>query len=181
MKGPPISFRSIEAAQVEEIHRRQNGDCREELSGWLDYDLPWAPMSLDQVKEKIGEQRKQKRTALLAVFAESGEFVGLAFHTTDWDPLVPFVNVLIWPEHRRKGYGAEAARRLLAASFDEGPALAVNAYVPEANAAGVAFAERLGLRLAGRERRAHMRDGTYSDGLHFDMVRREYLAAKGAH
>ena len=127
-KPVAISFRSIEQAELEEIHRRQNGadECKE-LSGWLDFDLPWAPMSLDQVKGKLDERRKEARTAFMAVYTRSGAFVGVAYYSAEWDPWCPFVNVFIWPEHRRKGYGTEAARMLLAKCFGESVAHVVSA------------------------------------------------------
>ena len=173
-----VTFRSLESAQLEEIHRRQNGECREEVSDLLDFDPPWAPMSLDQVKAKIDEKRKEERTAMIAVWADSDGFVGMGYHTAAWDTWCPQSYVIIWPEHRRKGYGREAATLLLAACFEGSLARAVACTAPGWNPAGAAFAESLGFKKAGVQRRAGIRDGRFYDSLFFDILRDEYLALR---
>jgi len=170
-----LCLRSVEAAEIAEIRNLQNGDCRYEISGMLDFDPAWAPMSTDQVKAKLEEVRKEDRTAVFAIWSAREELVGLGRFGAEWDPQCPFLQVVIWPEHRRKGLGTEAATLLLELTFGQSVARVANCWVPAWNTDGLAFAESLGFRRCGIERRAGMRDGRFYDGVFLDMLRGEYL------
>jgi len=170
-----ISFRSLEEPQIAEIHRLQNLECRHEVSDMLDFDPAWAPMSLDQVKAKLEEARKEERTAVFSIWSKAQEFVGVGRFSADWDPQSPFIHVLVWPKHRRNGHGSEAVRLLLEACFGQSQARVVSCWVPEWNQGGLAFAESLGFKRCGVQRRAGIRDGRFHDGVFLDMLRGEYL------
>jgi RimJ/RimL family protein N-acetyltransferase len=174
-----VTLRSLEERELATVHRQQNGGCRYEISELLDHDTPWAPMSLDQVREKVANVRGKDRTALVALWAESDECIGLGWSSAEWDPWAPGIHVVIWPEYRRKGYGTEAARLLLDLGFAESPAHSMTAYVPDWCAEGLAFAESLGFRRSGAMRRVGRREGRFFDGEFFDLLRDEYLGPSG--
>lgn len=171
-----IEFRSIEDKEIEAIRKYQNGECRRDVSEFLDFDPSWAPMSTDQIKTKVDEIRKKDRTALFSIWSKGDEFIGLGLFSANWDTWCPHIHVIIWPEQRRKGYGTEAARHLLETSFNQYIAHVVGCYVPEPNEGGVAFAEALGFKKQGVKRRAGVVNGKYFDGIFLNILRDEYLA-----
>jgi RimJ/RimL family protein N-acetyltransferase len=170
-----LFLRSVEEAEIAEIRALQNGECRYEISGMLDFDPAWAPMSTDQVKSKLEEVRKEERTAVFAIWSTGEELIGMGRFSAEWDPQCPFLQVVVWPEHRRKGFGSEAAALLLELCFGQSVARVVSCWVPEWNRDGLAFAESLGFRRCGIERRAGIRDGRFFDGVFLDMLRGEYF------
>ncbi len=174
-----FSLRSVEDEEVAEIRDFQNGECRYEVSGMLDFDPAWAPMSTAQVKSKLEEILKEPRTAVFGIRSTGDELVGVGRFDAEWDPQSPFLQVVVWPEHRRKGYGTEVAGLLLEMCFGQSVARVVGCWVPEWNREGLAFAESLGFRRCGVERRAGMRDGRFFDGVFLDLLRGEYLERRG--
>jgi RimJ/RimL family protein N-acetyltransferase len=170
-----IQFRSIEEDEIKAIHKHQNTDCIFELSGELDLDLPWAPATLDQIKAKLEELQKKERTAISAIYSNEDEFVGIAVLSAEWDTWNPHMGVTIWPEHRRKCFGTEVAKLLLEIAFDTSVAHVVNCGMPDFNKEGLAFAESLGFKNQGAERRAGVMDGKFFDYVLLDMLRDEYL------
>ena len=170
-----IEFRSIGEAEIEEIHRLQNVECNYELGTLFDNVPSWAPMTLEKVKESISETQKKDRSTMFAIWV-GDEFVGVGAWSSKWDPMGPWNHVVIWPQHRRKGYGKEAAENLLAKTFLDSPAHAIDTGIEEWNKAGIGFIKCLGFTEAGRKRMAGIREGTYYDELMFDMLKSEYLA-----
>jgi RimJ/RimL family protein N-acetyltransferase len=172
-----IELRSVEDEQVAVIRAHQNGECKGHVSGMLDFDPRWAPMSDEQVKAKLDERRKKDRTALFGIWSKD-EFLGLGLFSADWDTLCPHIHVLIWPEHRRKGYGTEAATHLLESCFNHYWAHVVGCGVPDFDEGGIAFAEKLGFKRQGVERRAGIVDGKFFDDVFLDILRDEFLSAR---
>ncbi|TET91356.1 MAG: N-acetyltransferase [Methanomassiliicoccales archaeon] len=173
-----IELRSIESEHLDEIHRYQNGECKMEISSILNFDPPWAPLSKDQIKAKLDEARKEDRTVLTGIWSDQNEFIGLAFFGAAWDPWNPHIQVLIWPDRRRKGFGAETARLLLEASFNHYLAHVVGCSLPDWNEEGIAFAESLGFQKQGVRRRAGVFDGDFYDLVYLDILRDEYLSVR---
>ncbi len=170
-----IQFRSIEEDEIKTIHKHQNTDCTYDLVGDFELDLPWAPATLDQIKTKLEEYQKKERTSIFAIFSNDDKFAGIAALSAEWDPWNPHMGVTIWPEHRRKGFGTEAAKLLLQAAFGDSVAHVVNCGVPDHNKEGLAFAESLGFKNQGAERRVGVIDGKFFDYVLLDMLRDEYL------
>lgn len=97
-----------------------------------------------------------------------------------WDALTPWLDVVITPERRRGGLATEAARRSLAHLFESTPAHVVHASTPGWNAGGLAFADRIGFERAGVMRRTGIRDGRYTDTVHFELMRSRWEQAHAA-
>ena len=96
-----VEFRSLEEPEIIEIHKRQNAESTYELSDLLDFSPPWGPMTLDQVKEKLAEERKRPRTALFSLWSKEN-FIGIATWSSAWDTWCPRIEIIIWHEHRKK-------------------------------------------------------------------------------
>jgi RimJ/RimL family protein N-acetyltransferase len=99
----------------------------------------------------------------------------MAAFSSRWDTWNPHLGVIIWPEHRRKGFGTEAVKLLLRAAFDNSVAHVVATGVPDFNKEGLAFAESLGFKNQGAYRRAGVVNGEFFNYVLLDMLRDEYL------
>jgi RimJ/RimL family protein N-acetyltransferase len=170
-----IAFKSVEDADLTEIHRRQNGDSCQELFEMLDNKPCWSPLTLAQVKEKIGEKQKKPHTAVFSIYS-GDEFIGLGEWSASWDTWSPHSWFMIWPEYRRMGHGTEVAKMLLDKTFLENPGHEATAGIPDWNRHAASFLDSLGFRPIGRMRRVDMIEGQYHDILFFDLLKSEYLA-----
>lgn len=175
----------MDDAQLVEIQRLQNQETKAglpfEISEFIEAQLPWAPLSFAQLKAKVEELQKEDRNAIFGIWSKKNKFVGIGYLSANWDPWDPFLSVLIWPDHRKSGFGSAAARLLLRATFEHSVAHTVECTVPDWNPGGIAFAESLGFKKAGAARRSGVIDGRFYDRLFFDMLRSEYeeLKSKG--
>jgi RimJ/RimL family protein N-acetyltransferase len=142
--------------------------------------IPWAfsetaPLSHQQVQviiQKWGEAEKSLQLAV--VHAESGNLIGHAESDWNWDPHSPSVSVVIAPAHQRKGFGSEAIRLQLSYLFEHTPAHVVSCWIADWNQAALEFAAYHGFQVAGRMRRAAMRQGRYYDVVVTDLLRSEW-------
>lgn len=81
-------------------------------------------------------------------------------------------------EMRGKGYGTEAKHLLLEYAFDRLHLHALRSVVMEPNTRSVAALMKQGYRPAGRLKWVDVKGGRYHDALLFDLLRREWLAAR---
>jgi RimJ/RimL family protein N-acetyltransferase len=100
-----------------------------------------------------------------------GTVVGLATVGWWWDAHTPWANVVVAPEHQRRGHGTEAAEHVLGYLFGETLALLVEYSVPSWDADGLTFADSIGGERIGARRRAGVRHGRYFDTIEFALTR----------
>ena len=132
---------------------------------------PPIPLSRAEVAEQLTKTSDTGRTFVI----EAGhQVVGHAVVDWWWDALQPWSGLAIAPDHRRRGYGTEAAGLILGYLFDRTLAHVVTAEVGDWNEPGVRFVESLGFTGAGRFRHSVRRDGQWRDTLTFDLLRREW-------
>jgi RimJ/RimL family protein N-acetyltransferase len=172
-----LVFKALEDSDIVEMHKRQNTDCTEELSELFDNKPMWSPLTLGQIKDKLAEEQKKTHTTVFSIYAGE-KFVGIGEWSASWDTWAPYAWVIMWPEHRRKGYGTQAARMLLDKSFLHNPGHVTRAAAADWNMAAKEFLKFLGFKDAGRMRRVGMIDGQYFDILYFDILKSEYLGTK---
>ncbi|MDO9538269.1 MAG: hypothetical protein Q7J68_08120, partial [Thermoplasmata archaeon] len=96
-------FRSLEEANLIEVHRRQI-ECLPDIAEMFDNKPSWTQLTLAQMKEKIVEKQKKPHTALFSIYSGE-EFIGIGEWSTSWDTWSPHAWFIIWPEQRRKGLG----------------------------------------------------------------------------
>jgi RimJ/RimL family protein N-acetyltransferase len=121
--------------------------------------------------DEILEEWQKDKHGLTSVIEADGLVAGHVRMGWWWDALTPWLDVVVDPAHRRRGLGAEAARRSLAYLFGSTPAHVVHASTPDWNLSGVHFAEHLGFERAGALRRTGIRDGRYVDTIQFELMR----------
>ena len=175
---PKLQFRSLEEPDIVEIHKRQNSDCARELAELMDNRPRWSALTLAQVKEGLAEEQKKHHTTLFSIY--SGDIpVGVGEWSARWDTWSPYAWFIIWPEHRRKGLGTEIAQLLLHRSFLENPGHVATSAAGEWNKPAISFLKTLGFKEIGKMRRVGMDSGNYFDLMFFDLLKSEYLNAKG--
>jgi RimJ/RimL family protein N-acetyltransferase len=172
--GPLVELRSLSDADVAEVHRQQNVHCAMELADFLDVEPPYLPLTLEKVKGTVAEYNRKDRTYLVGAHSGDGHLVGLAFYGAEFDATWPWLSVLVFPEHRLKGYGRAIAAALTDKAFNQTHAHSACCHVPGWSAAGMAFAGKVGFRPAGRGRNSYLIDGKFVDGFYFDMLRSEF-------
>ena len=173
-KNEGLEFRSIKDPDIKKIHEYQNSQSGYEISWVLDIDMDWVPETEEKIKEKIEKIQKNDKNHIFAVWKDDA-FIGLVMIETDWDPVCPNVNLFIWPEFRRKGYGKTLAHIFLDKMFNQyhGHMVATGSasyYEP-----GLKFIESLGFKPAGRMRRTSIHNGQYADWVCYDILKSEYL------
>jgi RimJ/RimL family protein N-acetyltransferase len=169
-----IEFRSLGEQEIAEVHRQQNSCCPAELADFFDVEPPYLPLALEKFKSAIAEYNRKERTYLVGIFTHDGRIVGLAMYGAEFDAAWPWVSVIIFPEHRRKGFGRAAAEELMETAFGQTQAHSACCHVPGWSEAGLAFAPKVGFKPAGRSRRSYIVDGKFVDGFFFDILRSEY-------
>lgn len=147
-----------------------------ELAGRRYIDNDRGPRSMQQVEELLGKWSGDN--ANLAV-VDAGELLGRAILDASWDPLAPFVAVVIDPDQQRKGCGTRALRLLLDHLFNTTPAMGAMTWVDEWNGPGLAFAGVAGFHEVGRARREGIHDGRYFSSVALDLLREEWEAGRG--
>ena len=59
-----ITFKPLEEPEIIEIKEHQNSDCAFDISEMIDFEPNWAPISLEELKEKLKEIQKKPRTSI---------------------------------------------------------------------------------------------------------------------
>jgi RimJ/RimL family protein N-acetyltransferase len=138
------------------------------------------PMSREAVRQQTAGyaiERPTDDTFRFVIENGDGEIVG-RIDTHDCDRRVGTfaygLNVL--PEHRRKGYAAEAVRLVLRYYFRELRYQKCTIQIYDFNAASVALHERLGFQREGQTRRMGYTDGRHFDLLLFGITTEEFAA-----
>lgn len=170
-----IAFRAFELSDGPAVHRMFN---EPEIIGRRYIEKDTGPLSPQQVDDLLGKWVKPDDEVRWAV-THGKDLVGIAVIDAGWEPLAPFVVVVIDPRHQRRGYGTNALRFLLDDLFTNTPAIATMTWVDEWNTSGLAFAEARGFTEVGRARREGIRDGKYYSSVGFDLLREEWEARRG--
>lgn len=97
----------------------------------------------------------------------------------DWVNRTGETGSYLGPAFRNGGLGTEAKHLLLEYCFDRLHLHAIMSTVFEANTRSTAALAKQGYRPAGRLRRHDVKGGIYRDMLVFDLLRDEWLAARG--
>jgi RimJ/RimL family protein N-acetyltransferase len=145
--------------------------------------LPWGmderePLSSKRIADIIEKWAgREKGYTLAVVSAVTHELFGHAACGWDWDPIDPWLNVVIAPAHQRQGYGIETARLLIDFLFQQTPAHVVTTSYPDWNAAAQSFANKLGFTETGRMRWTGLRNGQPTDEIFADILKREWQEA----
>jgi RimJ/RimL family protein N-acetyltransferase len=170
-----LILRPFELTDTAALHQLLNDP---ELIGRRYLDQDRQPLSLPQVEDLLEKWTKPDGETRRAMTAGDA-FLGIGMVDPTWEPLAPFVAVVIDPAHQRLGHGTAAMDLLLEQLFGATPALAAMTWIDEWNASGLAFALKYGFREAGRARREGIRNGRYFASVGLDLTRQEWEAGRG--
>lgn len=171
-------FESSDDAALYEVLQDPRLDGRRNLPYKHD---PWIPPSLHSTAAIREDWGAREHFLALAVFEPaSGNLVGYTAMGWGWDPLCPWVNLVVAPEHWRAGIGREVVALLMDFLFGTTVANVVSCTVDAWNEEGIAFVTAVGFQPTGRYRRDGFCNGRFYDTLTFDLLRREWLALEEA-
>lgn len=138
------------------------------------------PLSTSQVEEIVKKWGEERREAHLGIEqTDNHELIGHAEFEWSWDPMAPWMSVVIARPYQRQGYGTQVARLIMDYIFGNTPAHSISGWMADWNQAAKSFSQKLGFKESGRSRREGFRQGAYFDGILVDLLRSEYKAAGG--
>jgi ribosomal-protein-alanine N-acetyltransferase len=172
--GTTVRLRALERSDAAPLHALLN---HPDLCGRRYTDVEERPLSLKEVERHIEKALEDEHALHLDVIVDD-DLAGYATVDYGWDPLTPFVAVVIAPEHQRSGYGSEAARLLIEYAFNTLPATALHCWIADWNDPALRFSESLGFTAAGRVRRESIHDGCFSDSIPVEMLRDTWEASR---
>jgi RimJ/RimL family protein N-acetyltransferase len=172
-RGNLVQLTAIDPANWE-IFYRWNFDTDDARRS---YEIPF-PSSRDRVRawaEETAKHEPKDDNFRFQIENLAGELVG-TINTHHCAPRCGtfMYGLAILPEHRRKGYAAEAIRLVLRYYFQERRYQKVNADVFSFNEPSIHLHERLGFMLEGRLRRMIFTQGQWFDVLVYGMTREEF-------
>jgi RimJ/RimL family protein N-acetyltransferase len=178
LQGSLVVLRAFEPEDDAALHEIL-GDPRLGGRRHLSYKRdPWiAPSRQQTTAVREDWAAREAGMCLAACESDSGEVVGYGMAGWSWNPLCPWINVVVAPDRWREGIGSETAGLLLDFLFGTTVAHVVSATADAWNDEGAAFATALGFQPAGRYRRNGIKDGRFVDSLGFDILRPEWLAS----
>lgn len=138
------------------------------------------PLSMNQVEAIIKKWGDEKREAHLGIeLTGRQELIGHAEFEWSWDPMAPWMSIVIARPFQRQGYGTQVAQLIMGYLFESTPAHSISGWMADWNQAGRAFSRKLGFKESGKPRREGFREGAYFDGVLVDMLRSEYQSSGG--
>jgi RimJ/RimL family protein N-acetyltransferase len=138
------------------------------------------PLSTSQVEEIIKSWGEEKREAHLGVeLTEKNELIGHVEFEWSWDPMAPWMSVVIARPFQRRGYGTQVTQMITSYLFENTPAYSISGWMASWNKAARSFSKKLGFKESGQPRREGFRMGAYFDGILVDLLRSEFQTMGG--
>ena len=178
-QGKSVRLRGVEPSDAETFFR---WNFESEMGRALEF--LWPPVSLAQVKAETEAQalKKLEGDAFKWMIEDAaGAAVG-AINTNECEPHNGTFSygVNVAPEHRGKGYAAEAVLLVLRYYFEELRYQKVTVGVDAFNESSIALHEKLGFAREGTLRRMKFTRGEYFDVHLYGMTREEWEKSKPA-
>jgi [ribosomal protein S5]-alanine N-acetyltransferase len=149
-----------ESLQDEELYRFIPQDPPPSLEALTDrYDFLSARRSPDGREAWLNWAVREKR---------SGDYVGTLEATVEEDPLA-FIAYMVFVSYQRRGFAAEACRRLVEHLVDDYRVGVVAAEIDTRNTASIALVETLGFERVGFQKDADHFKGSTSDEYRYEI------------
>jgi RimJ/RimL family protein N-acetyltransferase len=147
----------------------------------LGIELPITAEIQRATLEKLVDCQDADNLIVFAVDTIAGATVGaISYHSRDRKNGTFGFGIVVYREHRRKGYALDAARILLRYAFWERRYQKCNSGCIHINEASIRLHERLGFKEEGRRRRSVFFNGRFYDDLLFGLTREEFDAQEGS-
>jgi RimJ/RimL family protein N-acetyltransferase len=174
LSGSLISLRPLKEEDLEYLASLKN-DMRTQAAGRR---LP-PRVTPTTLGERYTKTLSRPLKGLWCIETIGGELVG----TVEYDEYAPrlgaIVGIMMGTEHWGKGYGKEALELIIRFLFEERGLHLVNLWTTSWNVRMVGLAEKLGFKIAIREREGRRLSGAIYDGVFMDMLREEYYSSRG--
>lgn len=176
MIGERVYLRPMEAADAEVMATDISG----ETETFMDrVRAPVSPLALAHWIAKATEDKIPESVHFAICLRDSDQFIGgTSLHHIDFVNRTAETGSGLVTALRGQGYGTEAKHLLLEYAFDRLHLHVVNSHVWDPNTRSAAALAKQGYRLAGRLKWNDVKHGVYRDGLLFDLLRDEWLAAR---
>jgi RimJ/RimL family protein N-acetyltransferase len=148
--------------------------------------IPWEfddelPLSLEQTEKVIEKWLEMEEGFAYAVVRQGDQtLVGHTVTRWDWDPHMPDIAAVIYPEAQRQGLGTQALTIALDYLFNFTIAHNVSNGIEEWNTPAISFAEKMGFTRVGVLRRETYRGGKFYDDIILDILRPEWKERRHA-
>jgi RimJ/RimL family protein N-acetyltransferase len=177
-QGEHVRLRAVEPEDAEAFHV---WNLDSETARTIDFLRP--PYSLAWARGWTQREATQdvKDDHILCVIEDAGGvLVGIInSHTTDRRAGSFRYGIAVHPDHRGRGYAAEAIVIFVRYFFEELRYQKVTATVYSCNPASIRLHERLGFQLEGRVRRIVYTKGRYYDELYYGLTCEEFAERYG--
>jgi RimJ/RimL family protein N-acetyltransferase len=175
IKLRPFEPEDVSALKAYLNHPKLGG--RRYIPGGFPEEVPLSSRQIEGILKKWDEE---KREAHLGIeLTDKHELIGHAEFKWSWDPMVPWMSVVVARPYQRRGYGTQVAQLIMSNLFENTPAHSISGWMADWNKAGRSFSRKLSFKESGRPRREGFREGAYFDGVMVDILRTEFQAAGG--
>jgi RimJ/RimL family protein N-acetyltransferase len=155
------------------IESHEDSDARRYMQYGI--ELPPTREKADEMVEKYSSFRSASERIMFSIDNMAGEHVGAVnIHTMDQENGTFGTGMIIYRQHRRKGYADEAKRIVLRYCFFELRMQKYNVACMEINEAEIAHLKKIGCIEEGRRRRDVYTNGRYYDAILFGLTREEF-------
>ncbi|MDT0491206.1 GNAT family N-acetyltransferase [Streptomyces griseus] len=169
-RGEHVAFTPMEPDDAELIqHWRADPVAAREIGIW--------PGPLHELHERLASYAEDRtRDDFLVLLPDDTPIGHIALHEEDFVDGTAEAYLLLAPEHRGKGYGADALAALTDLAFGELPLHRVEAVTHTDNAASLATLERAGFTQEGVRRSSCLHRGRRHDNALLALLREEWEA-----
>jgi RimJ/RimL family protein N-acetyltransferase len=139
------------------------------------------PVSMEQEQrwfEGLVNNPNRKVFIIEALSGKPALSVGILYLDIDWRHRSGNVSLTIDPNHQRKGYGSDAIRTAVAASFDVLGLERISATIFAFNVASLRAFSKAGFTEEGRKRKSYLWRGELQDQVLMSVLRAEHLYRK---
>jgi RimJ/RimL family protein N-acetyltransferase len=176
--GERLYLRPLETSDAEEIAWQAASESEVFMDRWR---VPFSPIGGEQWISELYKQQPPDTISLAVCLKQDDTLIGnMDLIDIDWVHRTAETGAWInLPEYRGKGYGTEAKHLILEYAFDHLHLHAIRSYVWAPNTRSAAALAKQGYRPAGRLKWEDVQHGVLRDALLFDLLREDWLAARG--
>lgn len=178
LHGTHVILRNIAEADLAALWQMIYGD---ESPEWKKWDAPYYP--LERIDLKLYRQQMSERLTAdggvpsrLAITTRDGDIIGTVSYYWEHQPsLWMEVGIVIYkPAYWNGGYGTEALKLWVDHLFASMPLVRIGLATWSGNRRMIRCAEKLGMQMEARIRKARLYDGNYYDSIRMGVLREEW-------
>lgn len=181
--GQHIILRNIAEGDVRPLWQMIYGD---ESPEWKQWDAPYYPLqriSFEQFEQKMKERLASDAEvpSRLVITTIPGELIGTVSYYWEHEPSFWMeVGIVIYkPQYWNGGYGTEALKLWINYLFESLPLVRIGLATWSGNQRMIRCAEKLGMQMEARIRKARLHEGEHYDSIRMGLLREEWMNLQG--